>query len=71
MNETEAGNVPGKLFDTRELEVGQRHEAKRGPEEGLGGLEEVGEPPPDEASVALVLEICRYKRLLDISPKIS
>jgi hypothetical protein len=51
---------PGELLDARQLEVGEGDEAEGGPEEGLGRLEEVGEPTPDEARVALVLQILEY-----------
>ena len=37
------------FLNAGQFEVCQADEAKGGPEQGLDGLPEVGEPPPDQA----------------------
>ena len=49
---------------TCKLEVCEADEAEHCPEEGLDCLEEVGEPPPDEAGRVLGLELGEVALLL-------
>ena len=52
--EHQLGPELGELLDASELEVRQANEAEGAPEEGLQGLEQVGEPFPDQTGGSAV-----------------
>ena len=56
-SEHEESPEPGEFLDARQFEVREGDEAEGGPEEGLWRLEEIGEPPPHDASVALLHQV--------------